>query len=480
MTPHSPVEAMVAEIGEKLGVELRSEEGYIQIPLENHALTPVLVEEDQEHLAVSFRFRTTSSDFPGERTDLHDVLPLAIAALARATGVASCSMIDEGNPAVPLQGEIYGRYILPEQPVGHLYSREQIDQLITVLAAMWWGEKVAWRALCEEGETSADGSGSGPASGWMNEVRKSVRQVAGDALEYERTNPTWNYFHAPRSGMTVIHCDQFVKLLRVAASGSRDERWDGPEGTFTKRGELHNRTPAAVVERGTRILRKLEPQLRREAQAPLLIPLEDRVVLAGQSCVVCLRAECGRRAFAQARETALERRQSEASFLFSSKEFQWAETVPADRFESLIRELLAASREILRVRSAGPTNDRDRGRDLIAEWLLTAPAGVVAPGQLPTSVIEVVVQCKARKGTVGKAQVRDVRDTVERHEAGGYFLAVSTEISGDLVDYLSGLRSRLAFVDWWTRAEIEDELRRNPEIADRYDDVVAAVEPGTA
>ena len=225
------------------------------------------------------------------------------------------------------------------------------------------------------------------------------------------------------------------------------------------------------MERGTRILRRLEPQLQLEPPTPVLIPLEDRAVLAGQECVVSVRGDCGRRAFAQARESVLDRRKNEAAFLFSSAKFRWADAVPPHRFEALVRELLAASKDVLRVRSAGPTNDRDRGRDLIASWLLPASARVVPPGQLPALVEEVVVQCKARAGTVGKSQVRDVRDTVERHEAAGYFLAVSTEISGDLVDYLSGLRSRLEFVDWWTRAEIEDELRRNPEVAERYEDV---------
>ena len=230
MTSRSPIEAMVAKVGEKLGVELRRQKGYIEIPLEGHALTPVLVEQDPEHLAVFFRFRTTSWDFPGERTDLHDVLPLAVAALARATGAASCSMVDEVNPAILLRGEIYGRYILPEQPVGHLYSAEQLDPLLAALAAMWWGERIAWRALWEEGDASADGSGSGPAAGWLDEVRKAARQAAADALEYERTNPTWDYFHAPRSGLTVLRCERLAGLLRVAVDGDRGERWGRPGG----------------------------------------------------------------------------------------------------------------------------------------------------------------------------------------------------------------------------------------------------------
>ena len=314
---------------------------------------------------------------------------------------------------------------------------------------MWWGERIAWRALWEEGEASIDGSSSGPAAGWMDEVRKAARQAAANALEYERTNPTWDYFHAPRSGLTVLRCERLARLLRAAADGDRDERWDGPEGTFTQNGALQNCVPSAVVERGTKILRRLEPQLQLVPPTPAAdLPrgpgrsgrAEVRRLGEGGLRAEGLRTSSGERP----RPT-----QERAAFLFSSAKFRWADAVPPHRFEALVRELLAASKDVLRVRSAGPTNDRDRGRDLIAELAAPGPREGGSPRTVAGLGREVVVQCKARAGTVGKLQVRDVRDTVERHEAAGTPLAVSTEISGDLVDYLSELRSRLEFVDWW-------------------------------
>ena len=85
----------------------------------------------------------------------------------------------------------------------------------------------------------------------------------------------------------------------------------------------------------------------------------------------------------------------------------------------------------------------------------------------PTSV---VVQVKGSATSVGKSQVRDIRDTVEYYGAQGYFLAVSTELTSPLIEQLEVIgRDRGWVVDWWTRLEIENRLRRHPDIARRYE-----------
>lgn len=58
-----------------------------------------------------FMCRSTSWHWIGERTDVHDLFSVYLAARLSSASVASCSLIDEPNPATHVPGELYARYI---------------------------------------------------------------------------------------------------------------------------------------------------------------------------------------------------------------------------------------------------------------------------------------------------------------------------------------------------------------------------------
>ena len=75
------------------------------------------------------------------------------------------------------------------------------------------------------------------------------------------------------------------------------------------------------------------------------------------------------------------------------------------------------------------------------------------------------MQCKARKKIVGKAEVKDIRDTIEDHDAQGYFLAVSNRLTSGLTDHLLKMKQEGKFyIDWWTRDQIEKRLKAFPNL----------------
>jgi hypothetical protein len=93
-----------------------------------------------------------------------------------------------------------------------------------------------------------------------------------------------------------------------------------------------------------------------------------------------------------------------------------------------------------------------------------------------TTKRRIIVQCKALSKSVGKSKIPDVRDMLEHYDAQGYLLAASGDVGATAIDYLLGLRTRGDFfTDWWGRHEIEDRLRRNPDVANRYPDMVNRV-----
>lgn len=196
--------------------------------------------------------------------------------------------------------------------------------------------------------------------------------------------------------------------------------------------------------------------------------------------MVAINCHSGRASFDTEREHVRARFEAEAEILFPPAEFVWEPQIPDEAFEAMICELLELERGVLRTRRSGVTRERDGGRDLIAEWIppMIAPDVGAYTSTMPREPLTVVVQCKTSVNTVGKGKVQDIRDTVEHHAAKGYFLAVSSQISGPLIAHLESLKRRMWFVDWWTRLEMEARLRRHPDVADRYRVIVRRIDNG--
>ena len=73
-----------------------------------------------------FYLKTSSWNYSGERTDLHDVISTAFACFLKEIEITSSALLDIGNPALPEldDAEIYGRYILPVQIPSRFNSLE--------------------------------------------------------------------------------------------------------------------------------------------------------------------------------------------------------------------------------------------------------------------------------------------------------------------------------------------------------------------
>jgi hypothetical protein len=69
--------------------------------------------------------------------------------------------------------------------------------------------------------------------------------------------------------------------------------------------------------------------------------------------------------------------------------------------------------------------------------------------------------------------VRDIRDTLERQGAEGYFLIAFPQPASSLVEHLGVLARNGFWTDWWDRAQLEARLRACPDIVARFKDVVA-------
>ncbi len=160
------------------------------------------------------------------------------------------------------------------------------------------------------------------------------------------------------------------------------------------------------------------------------------------------------------------------SILHFQRRFKWRYPLNAGRFEELIADLVEKEPLVASVRLMGKTNNPDGGRDLlIFKEKLVDDSGT-------SKIMLILGQCKAYQKTVGKTNVRDIRDMLENYESNGFFLSVASTISVPLIDYLCRLKKEYE-VDWWTEREIFMRLRQQPQIADAYPDLLEISEDGS-
>src|SRR5690606_14723776 len=142
----------------------------------------------------------------------------------------------------------------------------------------------------------------------------------------------------------------------------------------------------------------------------------------------------GTSAFKQEKELIRERHNLEPSILFPIPIFAWLDNPCPKQFELLIKTLRERDVKVTRARIAPPPNQGDKGRDLIIDWEIADKNQLINQGVPPSQTLKIVGQCKASNNSIGKNKVQDIRDTIEQHDAIGFFLAVSTQITNPLTE----------------------------------------------
>ena len=156
------------------------------------------------------------------------------------------------------------------------------------------------------------------------------------------------------------------------------------------------------------------------------------------------------------KEEILTRNEEEQALLLANRTFSWKYPLNYARFEELCADLLEKLYPNSKIRLAGNSNNADGGRDIMI---------------YNTDGTLYICQCKAYQKSVGKSDVRDIRDTIEFHGSSGFFLMVSSTITSMLIKHLELLEPKYK-VSWWSEREIFKLLRRYPLIANRYKDIV--------
>lgn len=452
-----------------------------------------IAEETSERGSMIFGYVRTSAyqlDGCGGRTDVHDVFSLLWACVMRASGAASPILFSDGGFA-GIDEEIYARWLVFEQ-IGDFGDNGTAKQRLLAHAAHAFhalDDVLGWEHIRYPHAKWKDQNGE------ADEIVERLNE-AGEFKDFgdmagRRECPDWLYAksHKGRVSVAVFPVECMIALRR-ALLAYEPTSTEGRSRTSILAGGLKNAIPKRVVLKGLKYMRAIEHvdhQLpwRGVNSSPgeaviVAIPLESHCVFLGVQTLVAVEGECGLRQFEAERTRFLERRVKENAVFAADYIFHWPEKIDGSKFEDLIYALLEREPGVMWVRQASPTNERDGGRDFMARWVVPVGNGMLeersaaVEGEVPTpaKALNVVVQVKARNPSVGKSKVQDIRDTVEGHEANGYFLIAFPQPASSLVEHLVALAKRGIWTNWWDRAQIESRLRKHIDLVARFADLV--------
>lgn len=452
---------------------------------------PFKIHDGNDHQAfIMFGSVRTSSwdgwDGGGGRTDLHDMFGLMWAAALRASGVASASVYaSEGWAGAP---EIESRTIFFDQPYSSAMTETDFRKANAKITAHT--ARAAHLIYAAFGFEPPDhrepdwDEHSKPS--WLGGLDRQIKD-APSGIWVTRSNPDWEYYINSTTQISIAKLAETAKApLHELLGPYKPDIIEFHNGLAFSAGGLVNRVSAKIARKGVELVRTVEGKtfstwdissVANGTEPVVLLPLESHCLFFGNHTIVAIEAPCGLREFQQARESWKNISRKQAEVFNVGTEWEWEPKPDPARFEDLVRELLTEEQGLHWVRAAGPTFDRDQGRDLVAMWLTPPGMGQkLTAEQAANPVIsrKVLVQVKTRKKTVGKTDITDVRDTLDRHEAEGILIVVSPGWSNDLYNYCERLAEKGVWVDLWARPELEIRLARAPHIAKRFTDIVWA------
>lgn len=417
--------------------------------------------------------RTTSWDFDNDRSDLHDLISCIVGITLRhyniSTSLLTVTHEDLGLTKMP--AEIYARLLSFERHrLSHFEESDipsdAIQQVFlgTYFAAFLMDNVFSYTSshypIWEQFEDRA------------NKIARFLdkRVISGKQNFMCRKNPDWFWFRSFKSGISIFSFDEST-LNNFKAAFEQElstMQFQGVTRDIIKFNKMGHAICPKKLDRGYATLEFLKDS---NYQKPKIIPIENKFFLIGKNHILAIDDECGEESYRKELQQIKLRNDEERRFLFPSPNFVWSVPTNPDRFEKLCKELLQQESHVTRIKRVSSINEGDGGKDLIAEWLFLNPSPNSADSS-PYILKNILVQCKAYKNSVGKDRVQDIRDTIDMNNADGYHLIVSSQLTTQLFDYLSILRKRGIQIDWWTRDDLEDRLRKHPDVVDRFLDIV--------
>lgn len=429
-----------------------------------------------EYAELLLSVRTTSAEWDGDRSDVHDLIALCWAASLRVREIASAELYVIPHPAVYEPDLIYARpIVLPRLSVVPKVSVSEIEEAMRFEAALAFHMMNEALAL-HRSYGCLGGYSYDVEPPWLGRVCRAVgvRRGAGRYSLGHREQNGWTHFRAWSKDVSVAEIgEDAATALREGCREFAPERCSGPTREVFRTGRIVNAVPSAALKLAETLVAIVDADT--EDEPPLIVPLDSHVVAIGQRSISAVPAPCGADAFAHEQQLVEQRREVEAKFFLSDAQADWSESIDDGRLQLLVRELLSQEPGVAWVREVGSVYEPDGGRDLIADWYVGPDRSRRVQSASDDSVRtlrRILVQVKTRRRSVGRDDARDLYDTLRQHNCTGLLLVAYPRVTTALFDKLNGMHGPEMWVDWWESAELERRLREHPDTAVRFADLV--------
>ncbi len=423
----------------------------------------------EEKISYYFLVRTHDIVYHGDRSDIHIIISLMFSSFLKVKAKISCSIFDIAHPVI--EDEIWGRYIYPgqyENPSGNV--SDHIENLLHILFEWRYSFWELIGCPCEEcmkGENLINDRDYDIESNLNNYSATIKRSNIG-----KRVRPSYSFVYDIDNDITIIKSKSLAYYLETITKvfDYKPQKINGINGDILIDSRTYNFVNYEALKEIENVLTSINSNLQQTANN--FIVIENFIINIKEEYIIAKSVSSGIGAFKQEKELIRERHNLEASILFPIPIFEWLDNPCPTQFELLIKSLLERDVKVKRVRIAAPTNQGDKGRDLIIDWEIADENQLFHQGVPPSQIRKIVGQCKASNNSIGKNKVQDIRDTIEQHDASGFFLAVSTQITNPLTETLEKINQKQIWADWWNRDDIEFRLNQNQDLIPKFDKVL--------
>lgn len=431
-----------------------------------------------------FYVRTGSWAYIDERTDIHDIFSTLLSLWIRKMNNCSSMAYDVAHPvfsgSVEDDCEIYARYIVPTQTLNNHFrlDKDVLQFYKDVIGGIVMLEQYIWACfggcpceICKEKLSIKYSYRNELSDGLLEKINNSLGE--GFKVNFkDRQLPTWQYYRDFIKGISVIKSKQILPLLRSISILEKNIKIESTNGLLLiQEDALYNFVSTGELEEMNEILSVLEADAKGDL---LYVILDNKIVVMGYSTFIIKDSDSGSISFKAEKEVLKNRHDFEFNTLFKPSKIEWCDKISDSSFEDLIAELLRREPNVMRVRKVAHTNEPDGGKDLIIDIKIVPDSGRKLPENInPYALISVIVQCKAYKNGVSKADVSDIRDTVEDYGYEGFMLAVASYTRRSLTEHLDKLRNTM-WVDWWTSTEIEERIRKHKDLQHMFPNVFSS------
>jgi hypothetical protein len=423
----------------------------------------VKLEFDKQYsrFTVFIVIRTESSMFDGDRSDVTSLISFIASIYFKFSFRMKISLMLNEHPVV--ENEIHSVLLILRESkfIENQFCSASVNDIIEVCLMVNMLEYF----MCQH-------FNFGPNSNlvtdidekWVEKFSKLLKFTKNYANCSARTNEAYRCIFSIKDGIIHYSFDKSLSLYNKIKENYHSKSISGVENLLLKiKGPFCNELVAVDFSAISKL--KIIAEYSNDDSEKLYFPIDNCLIVLGKKTLTGIFCDCSTRVLATEIRNIKERQAIENEFLFEEKGFKWNSRINDDEFEKMIMELLYYEPGFWGIHKVGSTREGDGNRDLqaLVTW--------IEKGKVKTD--KVIIQCKAYQKSVGKSDIKDIRDTIENYTAKGFMVIASSRITVPLQDHLENLQSQKDYyIDWWNREDIEIRLRQHPEVLNRYSDIV--------